>query len=222
MSDTLPVVYLARHGETAWAITGQHTGLTDLPLTQRGERNARALRERLQGLQFAEVFTSPLQRVSRTCELAGFGDRAVIDPDLVEWDYGAYEGRRTPDIHKERPDWQLFRDGCPGGESPEDVALRADRIIRRVRDVGDNVLVFSSGHFLRAFAVRWLGLEVGVGRCFMLSTASVSAVSYEHKLSQPAIRLWDDTRHVEVAPGPTLEQPTAANGICIGHENLCL
>ena len=153
--ENLPIVYLARHGETEWAITGQHTGLTDLPLTERGERNARALRDRLNGLRFAEVFTSPLQRVSRTCELAGFGARALIDPDLVEWDYGDYEGRRTPDIHKERPNWQLFFDGCPGGESPEHVGLRADRIIRRVRDVGDNVLVFSSGHFLRALAARW-------------------------------------------------------------------
>lgn len=222
MNETLPIVYLARHGETAWAITGQHTGLTDLPLTQRGERNARALQERLRGLRFTKVLTSPLQRVARTCQLAGFGDRAEIDPDLVEWDYGAYEGRRTPDIHRERPDWQLFRDGCPGGESPDHVALRADRVIRRVRDVGDNVLVFSSGHFLRAFAVRWLGLEVAVGRCFMLSTASLSAVSYEHKLSQPAIRLWDDTRHVEVDGNPNAKGPSITSDICIEHENICM
>ena len=220
MSDTLPIVYLARHGETEWAITGQHTGLTDLPLTARGERNARALKERLHGLRFAKVFTSPLQRVSRTCELAGFGDRAEIDPDLVEWDYGEYEGRRTPDIHKERPDWQLFRDGCPRGESPEDVALRADRIIRRVRNVGDNVLVFSSGHFLRAFAARWLGLEVAIGRCFMLSTASFSAVSYEHKLTQPAIQLWDDTRHLEVDHDPHMGELSTANPARTKHENL--
>ena len=119
-----------------------------------------------------------------------------IDRDLVEWDYGDYEGRRTLDIHKERPDWQLFHDGCPGGESPADVGVRADRIVQRLRAVDDDVLVFSSGHFLRVFAARWLGLEAAIGRCFMLSTASLSAVSYEHKLSQPAIRLWDDTRHV--------------------------
>jgi len=129
MNEVLPTVYLARHGETAWSISSQHTGLTDLPLTERGERNARSLKERLSGLSFAKVFTSPLQRVTRTCELAGFGDRAEIDRDLVEWDYGDYEGRRTPDIHKERPDWQLFYDGCPGGESPADVGVRADRII---------------------------------------------------------------------------------------------
>ena len=196
MNETLPIVYLARHGETEWTVTGQHTGLTDLPLTARGEQNARSLKERLRGLRFAKVFASPLQRVSRTCELAGFGDQAEVDRDLVEWDYGDYEGRRTPDIHKERPDWQLFYDGCPGGESPGDVGSRADRVIQRVRIVSDNVLIFSSGHFLRVFAARWLGLEVAAGRFFMLSTASLSAVGYEHKLSQPAIRLWDDSRHV--------------------------
>lgn len=197
MSGTLPTVYLARHGETEWSVTGQHTGLSDLPLTARGERNARSLNERLRGSGFAKVFASPLQRVSRTCELAGFGDRAEIDRDLVEWDYGEYEGRRTVDIHEQRPDWQLFRDGCPGGESPDDVGARAGRVLRRVRAVGDDVLVFSSGHFLRVFAARWLGLEAAFGRFLLLRTASLSALSYEHDLSQPAIRLWNDTRHVE-------------------------
>lgn len=197
MSEALPIVYLARHGETAWAVTGQHTGLTDLPLTARGERNARSLKERLRGLRVAKVFTSPLQRVTRTCELAGFGDQAEIDRDLVEWNYGEYEGRRTVDIHTERPDWQLFHDGCPGGELPDDIGLRADRVVQRLREIDGDVLVFSSGHFLRVFVTRWLGLEVALGRFFMLSTASLSAVSYEHKLSQPAIRFWDDTRHVE-------------------------
>jgi broad specificity phosphatase PhoE len=196
MGETLPTVYLARHGETEWSSSSKHTGLTDLPLTERGERNARALKKRLSGLSFAKVFTSPLQRVRRTCELAGYGDRAEIDRDLVEWNYGDYEGRRTLDIHKERPEWQLFYDGCPGGETPADVGVRADRIIQRVRAVNDNVLVFSSGHFLRVFAARWLGLDVAIGRFFMLSTASLSGVSYEHKLTQPAIRLWDDTRHL--------------------------
>ena len=196
MSETLPIVYLARHGETEWSITGQHTGLSDLPLTARGERNARSLKARLHGLTFAKVLTSPLQRAARTCELAGFGERAEIDQDLVEWDYGEYEGRRTVDIRKERPGWQLFHDGCPGGETPDDIGLRADRVIQRIRTIGDHVLVFSSGHFLRVFAARWLGLESALGRCFMLSTASLSAVTYEHELSQPAIRLWDDTRHV--------------------------
>src|SRR5499425_24758 len=148
MSATLPIVYLARHGETAWSLSGQHTGLTDLPLTERGERNAHQLGERLRGITFAKVFTSPLQRASRTCELASFTG-AEVDRDLVEWDYGEYEGRRTADIHKERPDWQLFRDGCPGGESPQQVGARADKVVDRVRAIAGDVLLFSSGHFLR-------------------------------------------------------------------------
>ena len=197
MSEILSVVYLARHGETAWSLSGQHTGRTDLPLTERGERNARALGERLRGLTFAKVFTSPLQRAGRTCELAGFGSAAEIDPDLVEWDYGQYEGRRSAEIHAERPDWQLFRDGCPGGESPDQIGARADRVVGRVRAVKGDVLVFSSGHFLRVFAARWLGLDAAGGRYLLLSTASLSTLGYEHKLAEPAIRLWNETRHVE-------------------------
>jgi len=196
VNQVLPIVYLARHGETAWTLSGQYTGLTDIALTERGERNARRLEERLRGLTFAKVFTSPLQRARRTCELAGFGAVAEIDRDLVEWNYGDYEGRRSAEIHREHPDWQLFRDGCPGGESPSEVAARADSAVKRVRAIGDNVLLFSSGHFLRVLAARWLGLEPGAGRYFLLSTASLSALSYEHDLSQPAIRLWDDDRHV--------------------------
>jgi broad specificity phosphatase PhoE len=196
MNEALPIVYSARHGETAWTVSGQHTGLTDLPLTERGERNARRLEERLRGLICVKVFTSPLQRARRTCELAGFGVLAEIDRDLLEWNYGEYEGRLTSDIHRERPDWQLFRDGCPGGESPKEVGARADRVVKRVRAVGGDVLLFSSGHFLRVFAARWLGLEPGAGRFFLLSTASLSALGYEHNLSEPVIRLWDDTRHV--------------------------
>jgi broad specificity phosphatase PhoE len=196
MSEGLPVIYLARHGETTWSLSGQHTGLTDLPLTERGERNARRLGERLNGLTFAKVFTSRLQRAARTCELAGFGNVAEVEPDLHEWNYGQYEGRRTVEIHGERPDWQLFRDGCPGGESPEQVGARADRVVRRVRAVQGDVLLFSSGHFLRVFAARWLGLEPGAGRYFLLSTASLSALGYEHNRSEPVIRLWDETRHV--------------------------
>ncbi|MCG6874099.1 MAG: histidine phosphatase family protein [Betaproteobacteria bacterium] len=197
MTESLPIIYLARHGETAWSLSGQHTGTTDIPLTERGQRNARQLGERMRGLVFAKVFTSPLVRAARTCELAGFGASAEVDPDLREWNYGAYEGRRTVDIHKERPDWQLFRDGCPGGESPGQVAARADRVAARVRAVAGNVLLFSSGHFLRILAARWLGLEAAAGRYFLLGTAALSALGYEHKLSQPAIRLWNDTRHVE-------------------------
>jgi probable phosphoglycerate mutase len=194
--ESLPVVYLARHGETAWSLSGQHTGLTDLPLTQRGERNARSLGERLKGLTFAAVFTSPLQRAARTCELSGFRDKAEVDRDLLEWNYGQYEGRRSADIHQERPDWQLFRDGCPGGESPDQVAARADHVVSRVRAVAEDVLLFSSGHFLRVLAARWLGLEPQAGKYLLLSTASLSVLGYEHNRSQPVIRLWNDTRHV--------------------------
>jgi len=197
MSATLPITNLARHGETAWSLTGQHTGCTDLPLTERGERNARELGERLKGLTFARVFTSPLRRAVRTCELAGFAAAATVDPDLVEWNYGEYEGRRTAEIRAERPDWQLFRDGCPGGETPDQVGVRADRVVSRVRAVEGDVLLFSSGHFLRVLAARWLGLESGAGRFFLLSTASLSALGYEHERTRPVIRLWDDTRHVE-------------------------
>src|SRR5437870_930662 len=158
MNETLPAIYLARHGETAWSLTRQHTGLTDLPLTERGERNARRLKERLAGLIVTTVFTSPLQRAARTCELAGFEAAAEIDRDLVEWNYGDYEGRRTVEIHKERPDWQLFRDGCPGGELPDHVGARADRGESRVRALNGDVLTFSSWHSLRVLPARWLGL----------------------------------------------------------------
>lgn len=191
-----PTVYLARHGETEWSLSGQHTGLTDLPLTPRGEINARALAPRLHGLAFAKVFTSPLQRAARTCELAGFGDVAEKMPDLVEWNYGDYEGVKTHDIHKARPDWQLFRDGCPNGEMPADIGARADRVIARLRAIDGDVLCFSSGHFLRVLAARWLGLPPGQGTLFLLSTASLSALSYEHNLNEPAIKLWNDTQHV--------------------------
>lgn len=197
MNDKLPIVYLARHGETAWTISGQHTGLMDLPLTERGERNARHLGERLRGLTFACVLVSPLKRTVRTCELAGYGDVCVTDHNLLEWDKGQYEGRRTAEIYSDRPGWQLFRDGCPGGETPDQVAARADRVVARSRAIPGNVLIFSSGYFLRMLAARWLGLEPAAGRYFMLSTASLSAVSYEETLSQPAIQLWDDTSHVE-------------------------
>jgi probable phosphoglycerate mutase len=191
------VVYIARHGETAWSLSGQHTGLTDLPLTANGERNARRLGDRLNGLTFAKVFTSPLQRASRTCELAGFGAVAEIDPDLLEWNYGEYEGRRSADIRAERPDWQLFRDGCPGGESLAEIGERADRVVQRIRVPSGNVLLFSSGHFIRVMAARWLGLGPGsAGRYFALTTASLSALSYEHSLCQPVIQLWNDDHHV--------------------------
>jgi broad specificity phosphatase PhoE len=208
MSEIFPVVYLARHGETAWTVTGQHTGLTDLPLTERGEENARRLGELLRGLSFAKVFASPLRRAMRTCELAGFQSVAEIDRDLVEWDYGQYEGRLTADILRERPDWQLFRDGCPGGESPQQVAARADRVVSRVRAVAGNVLLFSSGHFLRVLATRWIGIEPVNGQSFMLGTASLSALSYENSLSHPAIRFWNDMHHVLTTNGQARSAPS--------------
>ena len=195
MPDALPAVHLARHGETAWSITGQHTGLTDLPLTERGERDARRLGDRLRGLTFVKVLTSPLQRAARTCELAGFGAAAEIDKDLVEWDYGAYEGRRSAEIWAERPDWQLFRDGCPGGESPEQVGARADRVVSRVRAVEGDSLLFASGHILRVLAARWLDLPPGAGRYFVLGTSGLSVLGYEHDRTRPVIRQWNDTAH---------------------------
>lgn len=192
----LPTLYIARHGETAWSLSGQHTGLTDLPLTERGQSNARHLGNALRGRSFAHVFTSPLQRARRTCELAGFGAQAQVDPDLLEWNYGEYEGLRTDEIHAKRSGWELFRDGCPGGESAADVGARADRVIDRVRLARQDVLIFSSGHLLRVLAARWLGLSPQTGKYFLLSTASLSTVSYEHDLTRPVIKFWNDLHHL--------------------------
>ncbi|OKO88004.1 phosphoglycerate mutase [Bradyrhizobium sp. NAS80.1] len=197
MSAVLPIICLARHGETAWSLSGQHTGITDLSLTERGERNAQSLGRRLQGFTFAKVFTSPLKRAARTCELAGFGGEAETDHNLLEWNYGQYEGRSTQEIHQQRPGWQLFRDGCPGGETADQVGARADRIVDRIRSIRGNVLLFSSGHFLRVLTARWLGLDAQAGSFFTLDTASLSILGYEHGQSEPAIRLWNDARHVD-------------------------
>ena len=199
MSENLPLMYLARHGETEWSRSGQHTGLTDLPLTERGETEARQLGKRLDGLAFAKVFTSPLQRAAHTCELAGFGAVAEKDADLVEWNYGKYEGLRTAEIHAEAPDWQLFRDGCPGGETPAQVGARADRILNRARVANGEVLIFSSGHFLRVLAARFLGLEPSGGKLFTLSTASVSMLGFENNVAHPVVWLWNDTSHLTSA-----------------------
>jgi broad specificity phosphatase PhoE len=196
MGEMLPTLYIARHGETAWSLSGQHTGLTDLPLTERGQSNARRLGNQLRGRSFAHVFTSPLQRARRTCELAGFGTEAEVDRDLLEWNYGDYEGLRTAEIHAKRPGWELFRDGCPGGESAGDVGARADRMVDRVRAVQQDVLIFSSGHFLRVLAARWLGFEPQAGEHFLLSTASLSALSYEDDLTRPVIKFWNDLHHL--------------------------
>ncbi len=196
MSEPLPVVYLARHGETAWSLSGKHTGLTDLPLTTDGEKNALRLGERLRAESFQHVWFSPLQRAARTCALAGFGEVAVADPDLVEWNYGDYEGRKTAEIQRDRPGWNLFHDGCPGGESLEAISARADRVMARLRGAGQRVLIFSSGHILRVITARWLGLPASEGRLFLLGTASLSQLSYEHTLERPAIQLWNDSRHL--------------------------
>ncbi len=196
MGDKLPKIYLARHGETAWTVTGQHTGRVDLPLTEHGESQARKLAGRLQGRTFAKVFTSPLHRARRTCELAGFGGVAEIDPDLVEWDYGRYESLLNIEILKERPGWQMFRDGYPGGETPGQVAARADRVVKRVRAVAGDVLLFSSGDFLKVLAARWIGMDAIHGGSFMLNTASLSVLGYQNSLEQPSIQVWNDTCHL--------------------------
>jgi len=185
-------LYLMRHGETAWSLSGQHTGRTDIPLTEQGEQDARGLAERLHAVEFGRVFTSPLQRARRTCELAGLGDFAEIEPDLAEWDYGEYEGLRPVDIRKARPDWNVFRDGCPGGESPVQVSERADRVIARLRTLEGDIAIFSHGHFGRALAARWIGLEIWQAQNLLLSTASISILGYEHNVAEvPATVLWN-------------------------------
>ncbi len=196
MPSNLPRLFLARHGDTAWTDSRQRTGRTDLPLNERGEERARQLGERLRRFSFARVFTSPLQRASKTCALAGFGEAAEVDPDLVEWDYGRYEGKRTKDILKERPGWEMFRDGCPDGESPKDVAARADRFITRVRDIEGDVLAFSSAHIIRMIAASWLGLPPGAGRVFFCRPASVGVLAFEHNSrDEPIISLWNYVTH---------------------------
>ena len=191
MNKKLPVIYLARHGETEWSLSGRHTGLTDLPLTARGEEAAKELGDRLRGLEVGKVFVSPLQRAMRTCALAGFGDVAIVDGNLVEWDYGDYEGRTSREIRADRPGWALFRDGCPNGETLAEIGARADRVVQRVREEEGNVLVFSSGHFLRVLAARWVDLDASSGQRFVLGTAALCALGYDHDKSEPVIRLWN-------------------------------
>jgi broad specificity phosphatase PhoE len=192
MPSELPRLFLARHGDTAWTDTRRHTGRTDIPLNERGEDRARQFGERLRRFSFASVFTSPLQRAARTCELAGFGEVATVDPDLVEWDYGRFEGMLTRDIVEERPGWELFRDGSPEGESSADVAARADAFIARVRRIEGDVLAFSSGHIIRMIAARWLGLPPGHGRFFYCRPASVGVLGFEHRnRDEPILWLWN-------------------------------
>jgi broad specificity phosphatase PhoE len=190
----LPEVYLVRHGETEWSLSGQHTGLTDLPLTAAGEQQALVLRDRLTLITFTKVFSSPLQRATQTCELSGYGSMAEVDRDLIEWNYGDYEGKKRDWILRQRPDWIIFRDGCPNGESPADVAVRADRVISRINRMSGNVLLFSSGHLLRVLIARWLGLQASGGGYFRLGTAALSILGYDHNnRGEPVVRLLNQT-----------------------------
>ena len=185
-------IFLVRHGETAWSVSGRHTGRSDIPLTAPGEEAARALGPRMNAVAFSAVLTSPAQRARRTCELAGLARTAAIEPDLAEWDYGDYEGRRSAEILGERPGWMIFRDGCPGGETPEQVSDRADRLIARFRTMGGDVAAFSHGHFGRVLAARWIGLHVVEARGLLLNTASLSILGYEHdNPAEPVLALWN-------------------------------
>lgn len=192
MASPYPEITLVRHGETEWSATGKHTGRSDIPLTAKGEDAARKLAERLRDKTFSTIWTSPSSRARRTADLAGFA-AAEIRPDLAEWDYGAYEGRKTKDILVERPGWSLFRDGCPDGESVMQAGARADRVVAALREAGGNVLLFSSSHFLRTLTARWLGLPASQGALFVLDTASVSVLGYEHDMEEPVVRRWNQT-----------------------------
>jgi probable phosphoglycerate mutase len=182
-------VYLARHGETEWSLSGQHTGITDIPLTENGRNLAKRLAPVLATERFALVLTSPLERARKTCELAGLGAHAEIDRDLMEWNYGEYEGLTPKQIDAQAPGWMIFTDGCPGGESPAQVSARADRLVARVRSVEGDVALFAHGHIFRVFAARWLGLPATAGCHFLLDTATLSILSYYRNL--PAIRRWN-------------------------------
>ncbi len=192
---------LVRHGETAWSVSGQHTGSSDIPLTDTGIAQARGLRQRLDGMAFTQVLTSPRQRARQTCELAGLGPTATVDPDLSEWDYGAYEGRTSLDIRRERPGWNIFRDGCPGGETPQEMSDRIDGVIARLAAGGGTIALFSHGHFGCVLAARWIGAPVATGQNFLLGTASLSIFGYAPR--HPGVRvieLWNDAA-IRQAPG---------------------
>jgi probable phosphoglycerate mutase len=182
-------VFLVRHGETEWSLSGQHTGITDLPLTENGRRAAKRLAPLLSGTEFALVLTSPLQRARKTCELAGLGDRMQVDPDLIEWNYGEYEGLTPDQIHRKAPGWMIFTDGCPGGESPEQVGARVDRLIGKVRAVPGRVALFAHGHVFRVLAARWIGLPPSHGRHFLLDTSTLNILAYYRGI--PAVKRWN-------------------------------
>jgi len=182
-------LFVIRHGETAWSLSGQHTGTTDLPLTDNGRRLAERIRPALAREAFELVLVSPLQRARETCELAGFGDVAVVEPDLVEWNYGTHEGLTPAQIHELTPNWLIFRDGCPGGESPEQVGARVDRVIGRARAIKGDAALFAHGHVLRVLAARWLGLPPGHGQHFLLDTGTLCVLGYYRDV--PAVRIWN-------------------------------
>lgn len=186
-------IYIVRHGETEWSKSGKHTGLTDIPLTENGVRQAKQLGKRLQSLSFDHVFSSPLKRAFETCKLCGLGDQATITDALLEWNYGDYEGVKTPEIHQTDPGWNIFEKGAPHGESVADVENRADTFLNQLSSLEGTIALFSSGHFSRAFTTRFLKLPLSKGRHLMLSTASLSILDYEH--GQPALFLWNDTSH---------------------------
>ena len=196
MPDALhfPEVVLVRHGETEWSTAGKHTGRTNVPLTSRGRRQAEAIGTRLHGRRFSRVLASPLDRAVETARLSGYGDRADISPDLLEWDYGDYEGRTTAEVRREVPGWSLWREGVPGGETGDDVGRRADRIIATIRLEGGDTLLFAHGHVLRVLAARWLGLPAAEGRLFKLDTATVSVLGWEREVA--VITHWNDDSHL--------------------------
>jgi probable phosphoglycerate mutase len=180
---------LVRHGETEWSLSGRHTGVTDLPLTERGRRKATLLEPLLRPVEFARVLVSPLRRARETCELAGLGDRMTVDPDLIEWNYGEYEGLTSAEIERASPGWMLFADGCPGGESPDQVGERVDRLIAKVRPAGGRVALFAHGHVFRVFAARWIGLPPAAGSRFLLDTSTVSVLGWYRGV--PAVKRWN-------------------------------
>jgi broad specificity phosphatase PhoE len=182
-------VFAIRHGETAWSLSGQHTGTTDIPLTAEGRRLAERMRPVLSREVFVRVLTSPLQRARETCTLAGLGGTAVIDEDLIEWNYGQYDGLTPRQIHDTAPGWLIFRDGCPGGEAPEEVAIRVDRVIVRARAVQGDVALFAHGHVLRVLVARWIGLPAGAGQHFLLDTGTLNVLGYYRGI--PAVKIWN-------------------------------
>jgi broad specificity phosphatase PhoE len=182
-------VFAIRHGETAWSLSGKHTGTTDIPLTDNGRRVAERLRPVLARNVSGRALCSPMQRARETCELAGFGQNMTVDPDLAEWNYGEYESKTPEEIHKVRPGWLIFQDGCPGGETPEQVGARVDRVIARTRALGRDILLFAHGHVLRVLVARWIGLPAGGGQHFLLGTGTLCVLGYYREI--PAVRIWN-------------------------------